>query len=149
MTRASSTNLAVMDSPLPSPLSFSSPRGLREMCPMELSFLHVRFCHASNASISSARSVFTCQSLRSACQSDSVSRHTKAVAAAVASPANESARAPRTCSAPSRRSVCPRPPFRYTTCSVVRKYLREFPEKMVKIPIKFPTSTNFPHNGEY
>ena len=33
--------------------------------------------------------------------------------------------------------------------SVARKYLREFPEKRVKIPIKFPTSRNFPHYGEY
>ena len=32
--------------------------------------------------------------------------------------------------------------------SVARKYLREFPENQVKIPIQFPTQMKFPHYGE-
>ena len=32
--------------------------------------------------------------------------------------------------------------------SVARKYLWEFPENQVKIPIKFPTQMKFPHYGE-
>ena len=35
-----------------------------------------------------------------------------------------------------------------TLDSVARKYLREFPENQVKIPIQFPTQMKFPHYGE-